>query len=406
MAKCASEPVNGQMAKCASVSEQPDGQMAKCASVSELQMAKCASVIERPDVAKQLASERPGQVAKCALSVNVRWPSVPLSVNGQMAKWPIVPLSVNNQMFVLVGVPGSSSGEIVPQGTALRDLHQAGMRRLWLLLGLNDIELQARCIRSKANKWVDRLSRDRDLDDWRLNWRWFQWAEREWHRHTVDRFASELSAQLPCYYARWHAPGCEGVDSLAFFWLGEVNWVNPPWSFLDEVAHKLRQKGLQSPLGLESIEGHGLLMLQGGYGAAQGVHLRGVCLCHLRPDTGASMRREHIGITGVEISVVLHKEKGRGRVRLKRRLTIPAADLRGFCSSCSTGSRTRKGARTCARVVGTELEKCCFLGGWSQLSSAIHSHIDPTVVPDEHMERYFVWTTQRWRQQRLHGNAL
>ncbi|KAK3233369.1 hypothetical protein CYMTET_56327 [Cymbomonas tetramitiformis] len=116
------------------------------------------------------------------------------------------------------------------------------MRRVWILLDLNDIELQARYIRSEANEWADRLSRDRDLDDWRLNRKWFQWAEREWHQHTVDRFASELSAQLPRYYAQWHGPGCEGVDSLAFSWLGEVNWVNPPWSLLDEVAHKLREE--------------------------------------------------------------------------------------------------------------------------------------------------------------------
>ncbi|KAK3287371.1 hypothetical protein CYMTET_5118 [Cymbomonas tetramitiformis] len=113
------------------------------------------------------------------------------------------------------------------------------MRRLWILLDINDIELQARCIRSEANERADRLSRDRDLDDWRLNRRWFQWA---WHQHTVDRFASELCVQLPRYYAQWHDPRCEGVDSLAFSWLGEVNWVNPPWSLLDEVAHKLREE--------------------------------------------------------------------------------------------------------------------------------------------------------------------
>ena len=64
-----------------------------------------------------------------------------------------------------------------------------------------------------------------------------------------------------------------------------------------------------------------------------------------------------------------------------------------------SGHSTRKGACTCARAVGAALERCCFLGGWSQLSSAIHSYIDPTAVPDEHMERYFGWTTPRWRQQ-------
>eukprot|EP00854_Cymbomonas_tetramitiformis_P034200 gene34200-biopygen19794 len=85
------------------------------------------------------------------------------------------------------------------------------MRRLWLLLDLNDIELQ--------------------------------WADTEWHNHTVYRFASELSTQLPRYYAQWYDSGCEGVDSLAYSWLGEINWVNPPWSSLDELAHKLREEG-------------------------------------------------------------------------------------------------------------------------------------------------------------------
>ncbi|KAK3282239.1 hypothetical protein CYMTET_10012 [Cymbomonas tetramitiformis] len=34
------------------------------------------------------------------------------------------------------------------------------MRRLWILLDLNDIELQARYIRSETDEWADRLSRD------------------------------------------------------------------------------------------------------------------------------------------------------------------------------------------------------------------------------------------------------
>ncbi|KAK3276674.1 hypothetical protein CYMTET_15272 [Cymbomonas tetramitiformis] len=560
------------------------------------------------------------------------------------------------------------------------------MRRLWILLDLNDIELQARYIRSEANEWADRLSRDRDLDDWRLNRRWFQWAEREWHQHTVDRFASELSAQLPSYYAQWHDPGGEGVDSLAFSWLGEVNWVNPPWSLLDEVAHKLREEkcaatvvapywpgqmwfqqleamadevaGLASgfkvkvywpqddawytgtvgdtgsdglthiayedgdkedldmskeryevlPAAVQGVAGwdaalperwrgelgessltelavqmqgaalgdktvgnyrpkarafmafceaesrqwlpatgatvrlyiahmldkgtvqasnmqpylsainnyhedmgfpgpakgraisravKGMSRLQVQAAEAAGeeqtvrtwlparhvsaVHEHGLGLepvgraatellraCTYvvfafvtfgRPETGVSMRREHISITGDDISVVLHKEKGRGHVRLRRRLTIPAAGVAGLVQLLQrwqqvrdacwgqrpvtgsevqgsyrrlpweqgklqsaqangwvqlalgrlgcvppegghfSGHSTRKGACTCARAVGAALEKCCFLGGWSQLSSAIHSYIDPTAVPDEHMEKYFGWTTPRWRQQ-------
>ncbi|KAK3287029.1 hypothetical protein CYMTET_5439 [Cymbomonas tetramitiformis] len=117
------------------------------------------------------------------------------------------------------------------------------MRRLWLLLDLHDIELQARYIRSEANVWADNLSRCEDLDDWRLNRDWFVWANKQWGPYTVNRFASEISAQLPRYYAAWKDPKCKGVDSLTYDRRGENNWVNPPWAPLDEVAHKLREEG-------------------------------------------------------------------------------------------------------------------------------------------------------------------
>ncbi|KAK3265932.1 hypothetical protein CYMTET_25408 [Cymbomonas tetramitiformis] len=105
------------------------------------------------------------------------------------------------------------------------------MRRLWSLLDLHDIELQARYIRSEANVWADNLSRCEDLDDWRLNRKWFKWASEQWGPFTVDRFASEISVQLPrcSFLAAWKDPKCEGVDSLTYDWRGENNWVNPPW---------------------------------------------------------------------------------------------------------------------------------------------------------------------------------
>ncbi|KAK3273358.1 hypothetical protein CYMTET_18396 [Cymbomonas tetramitiformis] len=381
---------------------------------------------------------------------------------------------------------------------------------------------------------------------------------------------------MPRYYAHWHEPGCEGVDSWAFSWLGEVNWVNPPWSLLDEVAHKLREErcaatvvapywlgqmwflpleamadvvvklprsrdlfppsrlggsellGASScimfrisasrgagggwlgcgALGAPERGARGQLLTElavqmqgailgdktvgnyrpkarvfmafceaegrewlpatgatvrlyighmldkgivrtsnmqpyqsavnhyhehmGFHGPAKGravsravngmsrlqvqaaeaagkeqtvrtwlparhvsaVHEHGLGLkpvgraatellkactyvvlafvTFVRPETGVSMCREHVRITTDDISVVLHKEKGRGHVRLRRRLTIPAAGVVGLCGSCSTGGR----------AVGAALEKCCSLGGWSQLSFAIHSYIDPATVPD------------------------
>ncbi|KAK3287923.1 hypothetical protein CYMTET_4601 [Cymbomonas tetramitiformis] len=93
------------------------------------------------------------------------------------------------------------------------DLVMRRMRRLWSLLDSHDIELQA--------------ARPTE----------------QWGPFTVERFASEISAQLPRYYAAWRDPQCKGVDSLVYDWRGENNWVNPPWALLDEVAHKLREEG-------------------------------------------------------------------------------------------------------------------------------------------------------------------
>ncbi|KAK3265475.1 hypothetical protein CYMTET_25845 [Cymbomonas tetramitiformis] len=80
------------------------------------------------------------------------------------------------------------------------------MRRLWSLVDFNDIELQARYFCSKANEWADRLSRDTDSDDWKLNRSWFDWAQTEWGEPTVDRFAAEISAQLPSHVSHPGTP--------------------------------------------------------------------------------------------------------------------------------------------------------------------------------------------------------
>ncbi|KAK3288027.1 hypothetical protein CYMTET_4483 [Cymbomonas tetramitiformis] len=138
---------------------------------------------------------------------------------------------------------GKGAHRLIDDGMGRCTEPQAGSERPWSPPDLHDIELQARYIRSEANVWADGLSRLQDLDDWRLNRDWFEWANAQWGPYTVDRFASEISTQLPWYYAAWRDPRCEGVDSLTYDWRGENNWVNPPWALLDEVAHKLREEG-------------------------------------------------------------------------------------------------------------------------------------------------------------------
>ena len=113
------------------------------------------------------------------------------------------------------------------------------LRHLWLLLDLHNITLKAEYIRSEANVWADALSRELDTEDWRLNPEVFAELDRDFGPHTIDRFASVTSAQLPRYNSRWRDPFTEGVDSLSLDWRGENNYVNPPWTLLPQLAQKL-----------------------------------------------------------------------------------------------------------------------------------------------------------------------
>ena len=88
------------------------------------------------------------------------------------------------------------------------------LRKLWHLLDSNDIWLQPQYIRSAANAWADRLSRELDSDDWQLNPSLFDLLASRWGRPTVDRFATFDNRQVARFFARWHCPGALGVDSL------------------------------------------------------------------------------------------------------------------------------------------------------------------------------------------------
>ena len=120
------------------------------------------------------------------------------------------------------------------------------LRQLWFLCDVNNIDIRPQYIRSAANVWADALSRDLDLDDWKLNPVEFQRKHKTWGPYEVDRFASQTSRQLKRYYSQYRDPECEGTHSLAHDWTlepGRHNWVNPPWGLLPEVAQKLSECG-------------------------------------------------------------------------------------------------------------------------------------------------------------------
>lgn len=125
----------------------------------------------------------------------------------------------------------------------------AELRKLWYLLDSHNIWIRPEYIRSAANAWADRLSRETDTDDWQLNPRVFALLSGAWGRPSVDCFASSTNRQLPRFYARWMCPGAEGVDVMARShdaWRREHNWCNPPWHLLPDLADTLRHSGAEA----------------------------------------------------------------------------------------------------------------------------------------------------------------
>jgi hypothetical protein len=106
------------------------------------------------------------------------------------------------------------------------------LRRLWYLLDMNDIHIRPRYIRSAANVWADKLSRELDTENWQLSPQILKHLQHRWGPHTVDRFASMLNAQLPRFNVRWRDPKCEDVDCLHLpdaTLQRENNYCNPPF---------------------------------------------------------------------------------------------------------------------------------------------------------------------------------
>ena len=120
------------------------------------------------------------------------------------------------------------------------------LRKLFCLLDSNGITLRPTYIRSAANVWADRLSRELDRDDWSLHPEIFKDLDRLWGPHSIDRFASKDNRQLPRYNSKWRDGTTEDVDSLHLpdsAWQLENSWCNPPWDLLDDLVVKLRQSG-------------------------------------------------------------------------------------------------------------------------------------------------------------------
>ncbi len=109
-------------------------------------------------------------------------------------------------------------------------------KSIWSVCLEMDINIIAKHLAGTDNMWADSLSRLSPLYEWKLHPRLWEYLDRRWGPHTVDRFSSMPTALLPRYNSRFLDPKTEGVDALAQQnWETENNFVNPPFRLLPQI---------------------------------------------------------------------------------------------------------------------------------------------------------------------------
>jgi hypothetical protein len=115
-------------------------------------------------------------------------------------------------------------------------------RTLLSLITKNKIELSAIHIPGILNSKADELSRMQDKSDWMLNRAIFLQLDQLFGPHTVDRFATDINAQIPRFNSLRRCPGSEAVNAFTQDWSKDNNWINPPFSLLHLVINKIIQQ--------------------------------------------------------------------------------------------------------------------------------------------------------------------
>ena len=69
-----------------------------------------------------------------------------------------------------------------------------------------------------------------------------QHTGKKWGPHSIDRFASPMTSQLPRYNSLYLDPETEAVDAMAQSWKNEKNFINPPFWMLGHIIKNLIQE--------------------------------------------------------------------------------------------------------------------------------------------------------------------
>ena len=127
-------------------------------------------------------------------------------------------------------------------GSKKQVLHK-GVLNIFNLCSDNKINLSPEWVPRDDNVIADLASKNIGRDEFILHPDIFTALDILWGAHTIDRFSSFRSRQMPRFNSRWANPCSKGVDAFCFGWDNENNWLFPLPKLISRVLqHWLFQK--------------------------------------------------------------------------------------------------------------------------------------------------------------------
>jgi hypothetical protein len=118
---------------------------------------------------------------------------------------------------------------------------------IWEVALTNSITMSAKYLAGSLNQEADTLSRISAPYIWRLAPAVYRYLDRLWGVHTIDRFSSLATAQIPVYNSQYWDPHTSGVDALAQSdWATHNNYVCPPFRLLNRIIDTIVNQRAQA----------------------------------------------------------------------------------------------------------------------------------------------------------------
>lgn len=123
------------------------------------------------------------------------------------------------------------------------------MTDIWIMAHKLGVTLVAKHLAGRLNVLADHLSRVNSPYEWALDRKMFLYLDILFGPHTVDRFASMRTAQLPIYNSLYHDPMTSGVDALSQSnWRDNMNFVNAPFFLIPRVLQVVREQRAEATI--------------------------------------------------------------------------------------------------------------------------------------------------------------